>query len=586
MHGANTGIKYILVTAFAAVALATACTTKKATSTPKEPVVKNNKSVSPTELKLKGFFIDGCREKMKGNLETAENLFKECLKIDPTNAAANYELGNIYRFSGLNDQAIKCSKVAALADPKNEWYNLLYIECLHNKRMYNEAINRYESLISIYPYRADFFQGLATECVYAGKTEKAIQAYTRMEQRIGVNENISIRKVKLYKQLKKWSEAEAEIKKLMQEDPKEVRYFSYLAELYQEQGQFQKAMDTYKEVLKTDSTNPYIHLALADFYRQQKLDDKFFSELKTAFVHPDLDIDNKVKILMSYYAVTEVQPKYLGQAYELCKLLVDSNPSEPKAHSVYSDFLFRDNKIKEARLELLKVLEFDKSKYEIWQQLLKCESDLNEVDSMLVHSATAMELFPNQPVPYFLNGVAYMKLKQYKKAVAPLREGREFVYEDPRLLLQFYSNLAETYNALEEYEKSDKEFDKAIELSPDEAYILNNYAYYLALRKQKLEKAEKLSKHSLEINPSSVSFLDTYGWILFVEGKYSEAKSYFEKAMDKGGDSRAAIVEHYGDVLFKVNEVDKAVENWKKSLDLGNTSPILKKKIADKKYYE
>jgi Tfp pilus assembly protein PilF len=316
------------------------------------------------------------------------------------------------------------------------------------------------------------------------------------------------------------------------------------------------------------------------------MDDNFFKELKTAFVHPDLDIDNKIKILISYYTITEQQPKYLEQAYELCKLLVDSNPGEPKAHSVYADFLFRDKKIKEASLELQKVLEVDKSKFAIWNQLLKCESDLNENDSLAIHSAQAIDLFPNQPIPYFFNGVAYMRLKQYKKAIVPFKEGREFVYEDVRLLVQFYANLAEVYNALEDYEKSDKEFDKAIELDPDNSYVLNNYSYYLALRKEKLEKAEKLSKHSLEINPASVSYLDTYGWILFRQEKFAEAKNYFEKALEKGGYNRPAIVEHYGDVLFKLGESDKALENWKKSLELGNSSETLKKKLTDKKYYE
>ena len=548
------------------------CASKKKSTAEKKPLVGASSSAdkTPNELKIKSYFIDGCREKIKGNIETAENLFKECLKLDPANAAVNYELGNIYRFSGLNDEALKCSKIAALADAKNEWFNLLYIECLHNKRMYNEAISRYESLINVYPYRADFLQGLATECVYAGKNEKALQAYARMEQSIGVNENISLRKIKLYKQLKKWNEAEAELKKLIKTDPKEVRYFSYLAELYQEQGRFQKAMDTYLEVLKTDSANPYIHLALADFYRQQKKDDQFFKELKLAFVSADLDIDNKIKILISYYTITEQQSKYLEQAYELCKLLVESNPNEPKAHSVYADFLFRDNKLKEARTELLKVLEFDKSKFAIWNELLKCESDLNENDSLVKHSTEAMDLFPNQPIPYFLNGVAYMRLKQYKKAIQPLKEGKQLVYEDFGMLSQFYANLGEAYNALQEYEKSDKEFEEAVQLSPDNAYILNNYAYYLSLRKEKLEKAEKLSKHSLEINPTSVSFMDTFGWILFQQGKYTEAKTYFEKALDKGGNTRAAIVEHYGDVLSKLNQPELSVENCKKYKELGN----------------
>ena len=133
---------------------------------------------------------------------------------------------------------------------------------------------------------------------------------------------------------------------------------------------------------------------------------------------------------------------------------------------------------------------------------------------------------------------------------------------------------------------SDKEFEEALQLDPDNDNVLNNYAYYLALRKQNLSKAEKLSKRSIELSPNNVSYMDTFGWILFQQEKYSEAKIYFEKALDKGGFNRPAIVEHLGDVFYKLNQPDKALENWNKSKELGNTSDLLKKKIADKKYYE
>jgi tetratricopeptide (TPR) repeat protein len=579
-------IKIIQVLSGVLFFLSFSCVHKKpaTTSSSALPVAAND---TPKELKVKALFIDGCREKLKGNLEIAENLFKECVKLDPASSAAHYELANIYRFSGLYDQALTHAKVAALAEPGNEWYNLLYIECLHNKRMYNEAVTRYESLLKLHPYRPDFFEGLASEYVYAGKYEKAIQTYDRMEQVVGVNENTSLRKIKLYKELKKWKDAEDEIKKLIKEDPKEARYFTYLAELYQDEGKPEKAFETYNEILKSEPNNPYVHLALADYYRQQRNEEAFFKEVRTAFISPDLDVDNKIKILISYYNITsEQKSKYLDQAFELCKLLVDSNPNEPKAHAMYADFLARDNKTKEAWMEFLKVIQFDKSRYEVWSQLLKCELDLSEYDSLAKHSSETMDLFPNQPVPYYYNGLAYMRLKKYQKAVAPLKEGKQFVYENTPLLVTFCTTLADVYNTIGEYEKSDKEFEEALQLSPDEGSILNNYAYYLSLRKENLDKAERLSRKSLDINPSNVAYLDTYGWILFQQGKYKEAKVYFEKAIDKGGFNRPAIVEHYGDLLYKLNEPDRALENWKKSKELGNTSETLLKKISDKKYYE
>jgi tetratricopeptide (TPR) repeat protein len=570
--------------------LLTSCTAKKdataSTSTKAEKNTELAKQKIDDDFKLRAYFYDACREKTKGNLDVAQTLLKECLKINPNNAPTNYELGNLYRYTGKYDEALKCAKIAALADEKNEWYNILYIECLHNKHQYMDAAARYEILLKKYPYREDFYQGLAGEYIYAKKPDKAIDAYTRMQKTTGADDDIALQKVKIFTQQKKWVDAEKELKNLIAANPKESRYYTYLADLYQQEGQPQKALETYTNVLKTDSLNPFVHLALADYYRQQHQEDGFFTELKKAFVSEDLDIDNKVKIVMSYYNATEQPNKLLPQAYELCALLVKQYPDNPKSHSIYADFLYRDKKPREAAVELRKILEFDKGKYQVWNQLLVCESEMNAFDSVAKHSAEAMDLFPDQAVPYYLNGVANVRLKQYQKAIQSLKEGKQFVYENTPLEVEFCSNLGDAYNATKDYEKSDKEYDKAIELDPNNASILNNYAYYLSLRKQNLEKAEKMSKRSLELTPSSVSYIDTYGWVLYQEQKYEEAKKYLEKAFDRGGYNRPAIVEHYGDVMYKLNEVDKAVENWKKAKELGSKSELLQKKITDKKLYE
>lgn len=581
--------KLIALLSGISVLILTSCASKKDTGSAFTKT-KDNSNLSQKqiddEFKLHSIFYDACKEKGKGNADIAQNLYAECLKINPKNAPANYELANLYRFTGKYENALKCAKIAALTDSKNEWYNILYIECLHNKRLYMDAAARYEMMLKNHPYREDYYQGLAGEYIYANKLDKALQAYNRMLHATGPNDDISMQKVKIYSQQKKWNDAETELKRIIMGNPKDSRYYTFLADLYQQEGQPQKALETYNAILKTDSLNPYIHLALADYYRQQKKDEDFFRELKQAFKSDDLDIDSKIKILVSYYNMTEQSQRLLPQAYELCTILVTQYPDEPKSHSMYADFLYRDKKYKDATAELLKVLQYDKSKYDVWQELLDCELRSNMYDSLAKHSAETMDLFPEQARSYYFNGLAYMQLKQYQKAVQPFKDGKQFVFEDIPLASGFYTNLGEVYNNLKEYEKSDKEFDKALELDPNNVNVLNNYAYYLSLRKENLEKAEKMSKRTLELVPNSVSYIDTYGWILYQEQKYEEAKKYLEKAFEKGGNNRPAIVEHYGDVLYKLNDVDKAVENWKKSKELGNPSEILIKKIADKKLYE
>jgi predicted negative regulator of RcsB-dependent stress response len=119
-----------------------------------------------------------------------------------------------------------------------------------------------------------------------------------------------------------------------------------------------------------------------------------------------------------------------------------------------------------------------------------------------------------------------------------------------------------------------------LSINPDNALVLNNYAYYLALRKDKLDKAEKMIKKALDISPNSPNFIDTYAWVLYQQKKYKEAESVLRTIIDKK--VSGIVLEHYGDILFKLNKIDQALEYWNKAKEAGNNSDKLQKKIDTK----
>lgn len=197
-----------------------------------------------------------------------------------------------------------------------------------------------------------------------------------------------------------------------------------------------------------------------------------------------------------------------------------------------------------------------------------------------------MELFPNQPIPYFFNGLSNYQLKKYKEAIPPLLEGKDFVFDNPGLLAQFYSCLGDIYNQLKNHAASDSAYNKALEIDPNDVNVLNNYAYYLSLRNTNLEKAEAMSKKSNELQPNNNSYQDTYGWILYQMKKYEEAKIWIGKALDNGGRGNGTLLEHYGDVLYQLGEKEEAFKYWIEAKKAGGASDQIDKKVADKKLYE
>ncbi|MDF2437865.1 MAG: tetratricopeptide repeat protein [Bacteroidota bacterium] len=590
----------------------TSCKTKKAASSSASPVTQKS---APAKGGLEGkqridferVFFDANKEKMLGNYDLAETYFSQALKIDPTSSAAMYELANIYAFQNNKNQALFYSKKAANADPKNVWYQLLYAQSLKDNKQMSEVVGVFEKLVKDNPERIDFYYELANSYLMINKLNDAIKVYNKIEEQVGVTEDASMQKMKIYKSQNNFDKSVEEAQKLIKAYPKEAKYYGMLGEIYQEKGQGEKALEAYNELLRIDPSNAYVHLSLADYYRSQKQNEKAFEEIKLAFKSKDLDIDTKVKILLSYYSITETYTELKPDADELCKILVEVHPNDAKAFSIYGDFLYRDKKQEEARTQYRRAIELDKEKYAIWNQLLIIESELGDIDALEKESKQTMELFPNQPVPYFFNGISNIQLKRYRKAVEALAEGKEFVYDNPALQVQFYASLGDAHNSLKNYGASDSAYDKALELDPNNAYVLNNYAYYLSLRNKNLEKAEAMSKKCNDLQPNNSTYQDTYGWILYQMKKYEEAKIWIGKALDNGGRpdlnpdpssvgpdgkplkpyfGNGTLLEHYGDILYQLGNKEEAVKYWMDAKKAGGTSELIDKKIADKKLYE
>lgn len=568
------------------VCFAFSCKTPKASSGEASSKGSNKELSEKEAILFKRLFFDANKERILGNYDMAETLFSQALKIDPNSAATMYELANIYSFQNNKNQALFYSKRAASLDPKNVWYQLLYAGCLKENKMIADVAIVYERLVKDNPKNYDFYYELANVYLYLNKSNDAIKVYNKIEDAIGVTEESSMQKLKIYKKINNFDKAVEEAKKLIKTFPKEAKYYGILGELYQEKGMNEKALEAYNDLIKIDSTNAYVHLSLADYYRNLKQNEKAFQEIKLAFKSKELDIDTKVKILLSYYDITENFPELKTDADELCKIIVEVHPDEAKAFAVYGDFLYRDKKFDLARTQYRKVISLDKEKYIFWNQLLAIELELNDYVAMQKESKEAMELFPNQPLPYFLSGLSNYQLKNYDAAITSLTEGKEFVFDNNLLLADFYSSIGDAQNQLKKHDESDAAYDKSLELNPNNAGVLNNYAYFLSLRNKNLEKAEEMSKKANALQPNSSSFQDTYGWILYQMKKYDDAKVWIGKAIDNGGKTNATLLEHYGDILFQLGETDSAIKFWIDAKKYGGNSALLDKKIADKKLYE
>ena len=530
-------------------------------------------------------FIDANKAKILGNVEEARKLFEKAVEVNPEDAASMFELAKIHINRKEFDVASQYLKNAVNIEPDNVYYLRLYGSLLQAEENFKEAIEVYQKMIKLKPGFPEYYDMLALAYLYNNQPFDAIKVYDELEELTGINEELIIKKHSIYLQEGKVEDAAREVQKLINTFPNDSKYYSMLAELYMSEGKTEEALAAYLKVKEIDPDNPYIDISLAEYYKTTGDDQLAFEYLKAGFLNKNLDIDSKIQILIRYYTTNEIYDDLKSESFELSEALVKTHPNDPKAYSMYGDFLYQDKQYEAARDAFKRVIELDNSKYIVWEQLLFAEAELQNNDSLLVESLNAIDIFPEQPLPYLFAGSVYYQQKNWQDCVTILEQGLFYVINNDAMISQFYSYLGDAYHQLDDPQKSDEAYNNALKVNPNNDYVLNNFAYYLSLRGEKLEQAAQMAKKATELKPSP-SNMDTYGWVLFKLGYYAEALVWIEKAIEAGADDNPVILEHCGDILWKLGRENEAVLQWKKALDAGNGSKLLKKKVEEQNYFE
>ncbi len=134
---------------------------------------------------------------------------------------------------------------------------------------------------------------------------------------------------------------------------------------------------------------------------------------------------------------------------------------------------------------------------------------------------------------------------------------------------KFYlSGLALCYQNLGKVKKTLKLYKKLYEKFPEDATVLNNYAYFLADCNIDNKKALELSKKAVEKKPELASYRDTLGYIYLKNGDIAKAEENLLFAYKKTP-LNPDICLHMGDLYFKKGDFDKAKEYWQDAIDFG-----------------
>ena len=550
--------------------------------TAKEVSKEESLKIRKADAQHIGLFHEGVRLKLKGQTNEAVEKFESCLEIKQNDDAVYFALSELEytreNFSLSAEYVMKAYEI----DPNNSRYIQDVAYQYYEKKDFENASIYFEKLVDIDPHKVEWVYGYAQVLVQNGEYKEAIEVLNQMESLIGKNAQLSVEKYHLYRKLKKTDLALNELDEGRKAFPDDAQLIGTMVDYYLEKNQEDEAIEMLENLVRVSPKNHSAHLALADFYFSKNKDDVGFKHLKLAFQSDEMKLDDKMKILIDMIGETD---EVNENTFDLAKEMVTLYPEEAKAHSIYADFLLQKGEKEEALIEYRKALEFDDAQFPIWNQVLMMEYQSGNFKSLYTDSKECLTLFPSISSVYLLNGVSANRIKKYDDAVDVLSAGKELIVNDPRLKAEFYGQLGDAYFGLKEFKVAKESYQKAMELDPGSGLIVNNYAYQLAKAKIDFSKAKEMMVGLLKDSPNSSVFIDTYGFILLQNKEYSEAKKQFEDALVIDGKDIVTL-EHLGDAFFLLGEENKAVEWWYKAKEFGANSPLLMRKIEEKKYYE
>ncbi|HLT71404.1 MAG TPA: tetratricopeptide repeat protein [Cyclobacteriaceae bacterium] len=547
------------------------------------------------EREAEFYFTEGEKYFILEDYAKALLYYQKSLEVNASNATVHYKIAEVLSRSQRQDDMLKASisiENALKLETKNKYFYLLAVNIYNTLARFDKAAQTYETMMREVEGTEEYLYDLAAVYQYDKKPTEAIRVYNKAEALFGVNEISSVQKLRLYLEAGEAEEAIAEGDKLLEAYPGEERYVMGFAEVMSKNGQLPVALEYLEKFVRENPDASNAKMLLAGFYRDTKEEVKARTLLTELFSDPSVELGSKVIVLGAYN--TELhqnrarnQPDSDKEAYvlSLYQKLVQMHPGQADVYVIGGDLYLSTGKNADAVTAYQQAIKSGDVNYEVWQNLIYLETQLNQFDNVIRHTDEALELFPNQGMLYYFSGYAHLRKRQHADASMALEQAKKIISGDKNLLGEINGMLGDTYNSMKQYEKSDKAYEDALGLNPDNDVVLNNYSYFLALRKANLEKAEKMSTQLVKNNPDNPVYLDTHAWVLYTREKYREAKKIMERAINTGN-VNATHFEHYGDILFKLGDVNGAVTQWEKAKEADADNELLNKKIANRKIYE
>lgn len=476
----------------------------------------------------------GRLQKIAQDSVEAEKAFKKALELDPNNESALTGLALVYTDLGDTRRALEMWRRVSEQSPSPRSLRALAqaYEQAHDYRGAAETLRR---AVDAEPRNLDLKKSLADDLLLGDDVDGALKLYNDIARADPKDARVHVRLSQVYRQKRDFVKAHEEQKLAEQLEPDslEVRYNA--VNLLNTEGRYSEAINALKQIIDTTGgpgTGPseranrvMLFERLGLLYRANEQ----YAEAVQAFEQmPQADADSGSRSA-ALIVETWQRAKEFGKAEQVADAAIRKFP---------------DNRlVKAARASLL--------------------ADIGKVDEAITALKSLLGGKDDRETYLELAGV-YDKGKRYTDMAQALAAA-EKLSESNEDKVNVYFMRGAMYEKTKEFQNSETEFRKVLDLDPDNAAAMNYLGYMMADRSIRLEEARKLIARALELEPNNGAYLDSLGWVYFRLGKLDEAERNLRAAIERTG--RDPVVhDHLADVYLQQGKLKDAIAQWERSL--------------------
>ena len=542
------------------------------------PTEDTNSPVRP-DSRYDYMLTEALRQKYVGDVNEAARLFEKCIETDPARSVPYFELAQIYSAAGLGEKAVRYASRAARLEPENYWYQLAAGSLFTQYEQKDSALVYFKRALKADSRAVEVNSVLAGLYAEKGEAEMADSLFSIINNQGLLSDDMFLMMISGLIMKGDLEEAARRTERLIEREPEEIRYRALLADISYEDGKIEKSDSIYRSIIEKDPENIETQLLylMNQVYKKDYADISGF--LNNVFENEVVDRERKISVagrLLNDSAYI----KENAQSLEESLLILEAKYPDDEEILSMRPGLYENTGRKEEAIsryeELVKAL---KPGFYSAERLILLYAETEQYRKLYDLAAVYSRENNRSIIGKVYYAIAAMELEEYQIADSELKKALILAGNDAGMKVQILSMIGDLKFRMKDPEAAYGFYEEALELSPGEVLVLNNYAYFLAEDNRDLKKALGMAEEVMRSERNNPTYIDTYAWVLYKLGKHRRAWKQMQRIVDAGEVNDPEILEHMGFILYELNRCEEAAEYWKRSLEKDSTKTYLEEEI-------